>query len=54
VEKLPGEFEATLKCSNITLRTYPKIGKPLFYIQKPQVFEYKKVIFPVQPVFKEA
>jgi hypothetical protein len=27
-------------------RTYPKIKKPLFYIQKPEVFEYKKVKFP--------
>jgi hypothetical protein len=26
-------------------RTYPKIRKPLFYIQKPSVFEYKKVKF---------
>jgi hypothetical protein len=30
----------------ISLRTYPKIKKSLFYIQKPQVFEYKKVKFP--------
>jgi hypothetical protein len=30
----------------IILRTYPKIRKPLFYIQKPLVFEYKKVKFP--------
>jgi hypothetical protein len=27
-------------------RTYPRIRKPLFYIQKPKVFEYKKVKFP--------
>jgi len=23
---------------------YPEIRKPLFYIQKPAVFEYKKVV----------
>ena len=30
----------------LVLRTYLKIKKPLFYIQKPTVFEYKKVKFP--------
>jgi hypothetical protein len=29
-----------------SLRTHPEIREPLFYIQKPAVFEYKKVKFP--------
>ena len=28
----------------LSLSLYPKIRKPLFYIQTPQVFEYKKVV----------
>jgi hypothetical protein len=36
-----------------SLGTYPKNRKPLFYIQKPAVFEYKKVDKYLECVFSQ-
>jgi hypothetical protein len=43
---LPTRQVEYIQSHEYILKTYPKIRKPLFHIQKPAVFEYEKVNFP--------
>jgi len=40
---IPAQYMILNTIIGFFLRTNPKFGKSIFYIQKPTVFEYKKV-----------